>query len=127
MFKKLLERLFLETEHISGHTLSETLFVEMFRSGELKEEYDRAKAEMLKAEEDTQFNYHKKRGIAAEKKEAKLEKEEADRFQRLKDQHVCIHAHKIFRIYTQMQSKVKTMFQMNSSVLLKNLEFYLSD
>ena len=56
------------------------------RSGELKEEYDKAKAEMLKAEEDTQFNYHKKRGIAAERKEAKLEKDEAERYQRLKDQ-----------------------------------------
>ena len=41
---------------------------------------------MLKAEEDTQFNYHKKRGIAAERKEAKLEKDEAERYQRLKDQ-----------------------------------------
>ena len=57
-----------------------------FRSGELKEEYDKAKAEMLKAEEDTQFNYHKKKGIAAEKKEAKMEKDEADRYQKLKDE-----------------------------------------
>ena len=57
-----------------------------FRSGELREEYDKAKSEMLKAEEDTQFNYHKKRGIAAEKKEAKLEKDEAERYQRLKEQ-----------------------------------------
>jgi len=39
---------------------------------------------MLKAEEDTQFNYHKKKGIAAEKKEAKLEKDEAERYQKLK-------------------------------------------
>lgn len=56
------------------------------RSGELKEEYDKAKAEMLKAEEDTQFNYHKKKGIAAEKKEAKLEKDEAERYQKLKQE-----------------------------------------
>jgi structural maintenance of chromosome 1 len=55
----------------------------------LKEEYERAKGEMLKAEEDTQFNYHKKRNIAAEKKEAKMEKDEAERYQRLKDQLVC--------------------------------------
>lgn len=60
------------------------------RSGELKEEYDKAKAEMLKAEEDTQFNYHKKKGIAAEKKEAKMEKDEADRYQKLKDQLVRV-------------------------------------
>ena len=55
-------------------------------SGELKEEYEKAKVEMLRAEEDTQFNYHKKRGIAAERKEAKMEKDEADRYQRLKEQ-----------------------------------------
>ena len=62
------------------------MFVTFCRSGELKEEYDKCKSEMLKAEEDTQFNYHKKRGIAAEKKEAKLEKDEAERYQRLKNQ-----------------------------------------
>lgn len=45
---------------------------------------------MLKAEEDTQFNYHKKKGIAAEKKEAKMEKDEADRYQKLKDQLVRV-------------------------------------
>ena len=60
------------------------------RSVELKEEYERAKTEMLKAEEDTQFNYHKKRNIAAEKKEAKMEKDEAERYQRLKDQLVIL-------------------------------------
>ena len=57
----------------------------LFRSGELKEEYDKAKAEMLKAEEDTQFNFQKKKGIAAERKEAKMEKEEAERYQKLKN------------------------------------------
>ncbi|KAL5014287.1 hypothetical protein ScPMuIL_008557 [Solemya velum] len=62
------------------------MFEDISRSGELKEEYEKTKAEMLKAEEDTQFNYHKKKGIAAERKEAKLEKEEAERYQRLKDQ-----------------------------------------
>lgn len=62
------------------------MFEEISRSGELKEEYDNAKAEMLKAEEDTQFNYHKKKGIAAEKKEAKMEKDEAERYQKLKEQ-----------------------------------------
>ena len=56
----------------------------------MKEEYDKAKAEMLKAEEDTQFNYHKKRGIAAERKEAKLEKDEAEKYQRLKNQLVSL-------------------------------------
>lgn len=39
----------------------------------------------MKAEEDTQFTYQKKKGIAAEKKEARLEKEEAEKYQRLKE------------------------------------------
>ena len=58
-------------------------------SGALKEEYERLKAEMLKAEEETNFTYLKKRGVQAERKEAKLEKEEAEKYQRLKDELVC--------------------------------------
>ena len=60
------------------------LFEEISRSHELKDEYDKAKAEMSRADEDTQFNYHKRKNIAAEKREAKAEKEEAEKFQRLK-------------------------------------------
>lgn len=52
------------------------LLEEISRSGELAQEYDRRKKEMVKAEEDTQFNYHRKKNIAAERKEAKQEKEE---------------------------------------------------
>ncbi|VDP04958.1 unnamed protein product [Soboliphyme baturini] len=37
------------------------LFEEISKSGELKESYELAKTEMLKAEEDAQFNYHKRR------------------------------------------------------------------
>lgn len=61
------------------------LFEEISNSGELKAEYDKRKQEMIKAEEDTQFNYQKKKGIAAERKEAKLEKEEAERYTKLKE------------------------------------------
>lgn len=45
---------------------------------------------MLKAEEETNFTYLKKRGVVAERKEAKIEKEEAEKYQRLKDELVCI-------------------------------------
>jgi hypothetical protein len=55
-------------------------------SGALKEDYDRLKAEVMKAEEETNFTYLKKRGVAAERKEAKLEKEEAEKYQKLKDE-----------------------------------------
>lgn len=40
--------------------------------------------EMNRADEETQFSYQKKRGIAAERKEAKLEKDEAEKYQQLK-------------------------------------------
>ncbi len=60
-----------------------TLFEEISRSGELAQEYDRRKKEMVKAEEDTQFNYHRKKNIAAERKEAKQEKEEVSYLQHL--------------------------------------------
>ncbi|GFO15543.1 structural maintenance of chromosomes protein [Plakobranchus ocellatus] len=62
------------------------MFEDICKSGEMKDEYEKAKAEMLKAEEDTQFNLNKKKGIAAERKEARLEKEEAERYQRLTEQ-----------------------------------------
>lgn len=58
---------------------------QFYSSGALKEEYDRLKSEMLKAEEETNFSYLKKRGVVAERKEAKLEKEEAEKYQRLKE------------------------------------------
>ncbi|XP_067011670.2 structural maintenance of chromosomes protein 1A [Anabrus simplex] len=61
------------------------LFEEISGSGALKEEYETLRAEMLRAEEETQYSYQKKKGIAAERKEAKLEKEEAEKYQRLKE------------------------------------------
>ncbi|XP_014216810.1 structural maintenance of chromosomes protein 1A [Copidosoma floridanum] len=64
------------------------LFEEISNSGSLKAEYERLKAEMLKAEEETQFSYQKKKGIVAERKEAKLEKEEAERYQRLREEYI---------------------------------------
>lgn len=44
----------------------------------------------MKAEEETNFTYLKKRGVAAERKEAKMEKEEAEKYQKLKDELVNI-------------------------------------
>ncbi|PVD24300.1 hypothetical protein C0Q70_14771 [Pomacea canaliculata] len=76
------------------------MFEEISRSGELKEEYEGARTEMLKAEEDTQFNYHKKKGIAAQKKEAKLEKEEAEKYQRLNIELAESQLHlQLFKLY----------------------------
>jgi structural maintenance of chromosome 1 len=76
------------------------LFEEISGSGALKEDYDRLKAEMLKAEEDTQFTLQKKKGIAAERKEARMEKEEAEKYQKLREdlaeQQVILYLFKLF-------------------------------
>merc|ERR1719300_1808614 len=61
------------------------LFEEISGSGALKEDYERCKAEMIAAEEETQHTYQKKKAIGAERKEAKLEKDEADKYQKLQD------------------------------------------
>lgn len=57
-----------------------------FRSCELQQEYDRLKAELQKAEDDAQQNMNKRRGIAQEKREAKLERDEAEKYQHMKDE-----------------------------------------
>nr|XP_039266859.1 structural maintenance of chromosomes protein 1A-like isoform X1 [Styela clava] len=61
------------------------LFEEISGSSEFKEEYERAKAEMVASEQETQYSYHRKKGIAAERKEAKQEKEEAEKYEKLRD------------------------------------------
>ena len=55
------------------------------RSGELAQQFEEKKALMAKAQQDTTFTYHKKKGITMEKKEARAQKEEADRYQKLQD------------------------------------------
>merc|ERR1719361_2721679 len=61
------------------------LFEEISGSGALKENHDRFKTEMLAAEEETQHTYQKKKAIGAERKEAKMEKEEAEKYKKLQD------------------------------------------
>ncbi|CAG9808835.1 unnamed protein product [Chironomus riparius] len=76
------------------------LFEEISGSGLLKDEYNSLKQEMMSAEEETQFTYQKKKGVAAERKEAKLEKQEAERYARLRDEYtekqVVFHLYKLY-------------------------------
>ncbi|KAM6214656.1 structural maintenance of chromosomes protein 1B isoform 2-T2 [Rhynchocyon petersi] len=58
-------------------------FEEISTSGELIGEYEEKKKKLQKAEEDAQFHFNKKKNVAAERKHAKLEKEEAERYQNL--------------------------------------------
>uniref|UniRef100_A0A8C6Z1K2 Structural maintenance of chromosomes protein n=1 Tax=Nothoprocta perdicaria TaxID=30464 RepID=A0A8C6Z1K2_NOTPE len=59
------------------------LFERISNSWELAEEYERKKKKMQQAEEDAQFNYNKKKNVAAERKQARMEKEEAEHYQML--------------------------------------------
>ncbi|XP_050351291.1 structural maintenance of chromosomes protein 1A [Nymphalis io] len=62
------------------------LFEEISGSGVLKEQYEACRAEVNRADEEAQFSYQKKKGVAAERKEAKFEKEEAEKYTRLKEE-----------------------------------------
>ncbi|KAH1021332.1 hypothetical protein HUJ04_010862 [Dendroctonus ponderosae] len=61
------------------------LFEEISGSGALKEEYEKLKLQQQKAQEEMNFALQRKKGINAERKEARLEKEEADKYSRFKD------------------------------------------
>merc|ERR1712080_466053 len=61
------------------------LFEEISGSGALKKQYDTLKEEMMQAEENTQFTYQKKKKMNLERKEAKMEKEEAEKYKKLQD------------------------------------------
>lgn len=52
------------------------LFEQISNSWEYAEDYEQKKKRMQKADEDAQFNYNKKKSVAAERKQAKIEKEE---------------------------------------------------
>ena len=70
------------------------------RSGELAQQFEEKKALMAKAQQDTTFTYHKKKGITMEKKEARAQKEEADRYQKLQDDLTkCQLEEQLFRLY----------------------------
>merc|ERR1739848_763377 len=61
------------------------LFEEVSGTGALKKQYDTLKEEMMQAEENTQFTYQKKKNMNLERKEAKMEKEEAEKYKKLQD------------------------------------------
>ncbi|XP_052017374.1 structural maintenance of chromosomes protein 1B [Apodemus sylvaticus] len=58
-------------------------FEEISTSGEFIGEYEAKKRKLQKAEEDAQFHFNRKKNVAAERKHAKIEKEEAQHYQSL--------------------------------------------
>ncbi|KAJ3285102.1 Structural maintenance of chromosomes protein 1 [Rhizoclosmatium sp. JEL0117] len=79
---------------------------------ELKPEYERLKALLEKATETSTVNFNKKRGINAEMKQVKEQKEEAERFQRLLNQRTKeVICHLVWRLY-HLDGAVKTIQSM---------------
>ncbi|XP_056373472.1 structural maintenance of chromosomes protein 1B [Hyla sarda] len=62
------------------------LFEQISTSLEFAEEYEKKKKVMLQAEEDAQFSYSKRKNAAVERRQAKLEKEEAHAYKKLQQQ-----------------------------------------
>jgi structural maintenance of chromosome 1 len=98
------------------------LFEEISGSGALKKEYDRLKEEMMQAEENTQFTYQKKKNISLERKEAKLEKEEAEKYKKLQDnladRQVELQLFKLFHNERQIR-KIAMRLQLEEKILTK--------
>ncbi|XP_039344776.1 structural maintenance of chromosomes protein 1B isoform X3 [Mauremys reevesii] len=76
------------------------LFEQISNSWEFAEEYEKKKKKMQQADGDAQFNYNKKKHVAVERKHAKLETEEAERYQmlleELKENRIQLQ---LFRLY----------------------------
>ncbi|NWU84979.1 SMC1B protein, partial [Onychorhynchus coronatus] len=97
------------------------LFEKISNSWELVEEYEQKKKKMQQAEEDAQFNYNKKKSVAAERKQAKIEKEEADHYQMLiKELHEERIQLKLFLLY----HNEKNIDFLKTSLDEKNMEAY---
>ncbi|NXN47806.1 SMC1B protein, partial [Rhinoptilus africanus] len=95
------------------------LFEQISNSWEYAEDYERKKKKMQQAEEDAQFNYNKKKSVAAERKQARIEKEEAEHYQMLlKDLDEERIQMKLFRLY----HNEKNMIFLKNSLDEKNME-----
>ncbi|CAF3514009.1 unnamed protein product [Rotaria sp. Silwood1] len=95
-----------QVESIAMKTPKEftAMFEELSRSGELRDEYEQAKQEKNKAEQDTHANFQKKKGVEKQKKEVRLEKEVAQKYAALKTQYDELQLQlKLFQLYHNKQ------------------------
>lgn len=74
-----------EVENIASKSPKDltAMFEEISESAELREGYENARAEKDAAEEEVMHFWRKRKGMAAEKRQYKEQKEEADKFRRL--------------------------------------------
>ncbi|NXA07462.1 SMC1B protein, partial [Sapayoa aenigma] len=95
------------------------LFEQISNSWEYAEEYEQKKKKMQQAEEDAQFNYNKKKSIAAERKQAKMEKEEAEHYQMLIKE---LEEERIQKKLFQLYHNEKNIDFLKTSLNEKNIE-----
>ncbi|NXK64092.1 SMC1B protein, partial [Sylvietta virens] len=98
------------------------LFEQISNSWEYAEDYERKKKKMQQAEQDAQFNYNKKKSVAAERKQAKMEKEEAEHYQMLIKE---LDEERIQLQLFQLYHNEKQIDFLKNSLDEKNLEAYI--
>nr|XP_033807991.1 structural maintenance of chromosomes protein 1B isoform X1 [Geotrypetes seraphini] len=96
------------------------LFEQISNSWELAEEYEKKKKIMHHAEEDAQFNYNKKKNVAAEHKHVKQEKEEAERYntliKELQESRIQLQLFKLFHNEKKISAVNITLNEKNEDV-----------
>ncbi|KAM7056582.1 structural maintenance of chromosomes protein 1B [Acridotheres tristis] len=98
------------------------LFEQISSSWEYAEDYEQKKKKMQQAEENAQFNYNKKKGVAAERKQAKIEKEEAEHYQMLIKE---LDEERIQLQLFQLYHNEKQIDFLKNSLDEKNMEAYI--
>uniref|UniRef100_A0A8C3NR33 Structural maintenance of chromosomes protein n=1 Tax=Cyanoderma ruficeps TaxID=181631 RepID=A0A8C3NR33_9PASS len=98
------------------------LFEQISNSWEYAEDYERKKKKMQQAEQDAQFHYNKKKGVAAERKQAKMEKEEAEHYQMLIKE---LDEERIQLQLFQLYHNEKQIDSLKNSLDEKNMEAYI--
>ncbi|XP_066040434.1 structural maintenance of chromosomes protein 1B isoform X1 [Chamaea fasciata] len=98
------------------------LFEQISNSWEYAEDYEKKKKRMQQAEEDAQFNYNKKKSVAAERKQAKIEKEEAEHYQMLIKE---LDEERIQLQLFQLYHNEKQIDSLKNSLDEKNMEAYI--
>uniref|UniRef100_H3B892 Structural maintenance of chromosomes protein n=1 Tax=Latimeria chalumnae TaxID=7897 RepID=H3B892_LATCH len=96
------------------------LFEQISNSCELAEEYEQKKKEMQKAEEDAQFSFNRRKNMASERKHAKQEMEEADRYQLLledlKESRIRLHLFQLYHTEMKIDSLTSKLNEKNAVV-----------
>uniref|UniRef100_A0A914HXQ1 Structural maintenance of chromosomes protein n=1 Tax=Globodera rostochiensis TaxID=31243 RepID=A0A914HXQ1_GLORO len=115
-------------EHIAMQNPKELtqLFEELSKSSECKEDYEMLKEEMHQAEAHAQTNLTKKRDILLELREAKQERNEARRFQTLKEE-LTAQNRELFLVQLFFAEKNKQLVEDGLDMLRKDLEKKKSD